>query len=54
MEFNQYLNFSKKDWSIADIVWVNNKTIALKIYVEQHGGDGIDVQFKYYKKEFNK
>jgi hypothetical protein len=46
--------FFTKDWSIADIVWVNNKTIALKIYVEQHGGDGIDVQFKYYKKEFNK
>jgi hypothetical protein len=46
--------FFTKDWSIADIVWVNNKTIALKIYVEQHGGDGIVVQFKYYKKEFNK
>ena len=39
--------FFTKDWSIADIVWVNNKTIALKIYEEQHGRDGIDVQFKW-------
>ena len=46
--------FFTKDWSIADIVWVNNKTVALKIYEEQHGGDGIDVQFKYFKMDLNK
>ena len=46
--------FSTKDWSIADIVWANNKTIALKIYEEQYRGDGIDVQSKYYKMELNK
>jgi hypothetical protein len=43
-----------KDCSIADIVWVNNKTIAIKIYDEQHGGDEIDVQFKYFKMDLNK
>lgn len=46
--------FFTKDWSIADIVWVNNKTIALKIYEEQHEGDGIDVQFKYFIMDLNK
>ena len=46
--------FFTKDWSIADIVWVNNKTIALKIYEEQHGEDGIDIQFKYFKMDLNK
>jgi len=45
--------FFTKDWSIADIVWVNNKTIALKTYEEKHGGDGIDIHYKYYKTEFN-
>lgn len=46
--------FFTKDWSIADIVWVNNKTIALKIYEEQHEGDGIDVHYRYFKTELNK
>jgi hypothetical protein len=46
--------FFTKDWSIADIVWINNKTIALKIYEEQHGGDGIDVHYRYFKMELNK
>jgi hypothetical protein len=46
--------FFTKDWSIADIVWINNKTIALKIYNEQHGGDGNDVHYRYFKMELNK
>ena len=46
--------FFTKDWSIADVVWVNNKTISLKIYEEQHGGDGIDIQFKYFIMDLNK
>jgi hypothetical protein len=46
--------FFTKDWSIADIVWINNKTIALKVYNEQQGGDGIDVHYRYFKMELNK
>jgi len=46
--------FFTKDWSIADIVWVNNKKVAFKIYEEQHGGDGIDVHYRYFKTELNK
>ena len=46
--------FFTKDWSIADIVWINNKTIALKIYEEQHEGDVIDVYYRYFKTELNK
>jgi hypothetical protein len=46
--------FFTKDWSIADIFWINNKTIALKIYNEQHGGDGNDVHYRYFKMELNK
>ena len=46
--------FFTKDWSIADIVWLNNKTIALKIYEEQHGGDGFDIHYKYFIMDLNK
>jgi hypothetical protein len=46
--------FFTKDLSIADIVWINNKTIAIKIYDEQHGGDGIDDHYRYFKMELNK
>jgi hypothetical protein len=46
--------FFTKDWSIADIFWINNTTIALKIYNEQHGVDGIDVHYRYFKMELNK
>jgi hypothetical protein len=46
--------FFTKDWSIADIVWINNKIIALKIYNEQQGVDGNDVHYRYIKMELNK
>ena len=46
--------FFTKDWSIADIVWDNNNTIGLKIYSEQLGADGVDIQSKYLKMNISK
>ena len=43
-----------KDWSIADLTWVNDKTIVLKIYEEQRWGDGSGVHYKYFKADFDK
>lgn len=40
--------FTKK-WSIADLTWVNDKTIALKIYEEAKPEDEIGIRYKYYK-----
>ena len=38
-----------KDWSIEDLTWINDKTIALKVYEEQRWGDGSGVHYKYLK-----
>ncbi len=48
------LKFYTKDWSIDDIIWVNDKTIALKIYEEGRQGDGSSNSYKYYKADLNK
>ncbi|MBK9425506.1 MAG: hypothetical protein IPN54_15465 [Bacteroidetes bacterium] len=44
----QKLQYYTKSWSIESIVWVNEKTIALKVYEgEKHGDDAMN-KFKYY------
>ncbi|MBK7970257.1 MAG: hypothetical protein IPK08_15670 [Bacteroidetes bacterium] len=44
----QKLQYFSKSWSIESIVWVNEKSIALKIYEgEKHGDDAMN-KFKYY------
>ena len=43
-----------KDWSIEDLIWVNDKTIAIKIYEENRWGDGSGVNYKYFKADLNK
>jgi hypothetical protein len=48
------LKFYAKDWSIDDIIWVNDKTIALKVYEERRQGDGSGNNYKYYKTDFDK
>ncbi|MET0637528.1 MAG: hypothetical protein ABWZ25_15960 [Chitinophagaceae bacterium] len=45
--------FYTKDWSIEDLTWVNEKTIALKIYEESRGGDGKGVHYKYIKMDLS-
>ena len=42
-----------KDWSIEDLTWVNDKTITLKIYEGNRGGDGSGVAYKYLKADLH-
>lgn len=46
--------FYTKDWSIEDIIWVNDTTIALKVYEERRQGDGSGNNYKYYKADLDK
>lgn len=48
------LKFYTKDWSIDDIIWINDKTIALKVYEEPRQGDGSSNNYKYYKADIDK
>jgi hypothetical protein len=41
--------FYTKDWSIEDFTWVNDKTIALKVYEGNRGGDGNGANYRYLK-----
>lgn len=43
-----------KDWSIEDLTWVNDKTIALKMYEGNRTGDGSKVAYKYFKADLHK
>lgn len=43
-----------KDWSISDLIWIDDKTIALKVYEEGSPSAGNDYQHKYYKSALNK
>jgi hypothetical protein len=42
------------EWSIDDLTWVNDKTIALKIYEGNRGGDGSRARYKYFKADLYK
>jgi hypothetical protein len=42
------------EWSIDDLTWVNDKTIALKIYEGNRGGDGSGAHYKYFKADMYK
>ncbi|MBO9703145.1 MAG: hypothetical protein J7604_23225 [Sporocytophaga sp.] len=37
------------DWSIAEIIWISDKAIALKTYEEGRHGDDSHLHYKYYK-----
>ncbi len=43
-----------KDWSIEDVTWASDKTIALKIYEGSGGGLRTTVQYKYVKLDVDK
>jgi hypothetical protein len=47
-----YLIFQTKDMSIADIVWIDKNTLALKIYTEDRYGSGENLTFKYLQTSF--
>jgi hypothetical protein len=44
-----YRNFVSNDWSVEEIVWINDTTLGLKVYTENNAGDGQGIQYKYYK-----
>ena len=46
-----YFEFSTKDWSIAELIWINNQRIAIKVYTEGIPSKGNDFDFKYYTTE---
>ncbi len=41
--------YYSKDWSIDNLTWINDKSIALKIYEENRWGDGSGMHYKYFK-----
>jgi hypothetical protein len=45
-------SFYTKDWSIDDIIWINEKTIALKTYEENKSEDEDSIKYKYFKTTF--
>lgn len=44
-----YRIFEIKDYSIEDVVWINEDSIALKIYEEGRMGSGIKGEYQYLK-----
>lgn len=41
--------FFAYDWSIDKLTWIDNNSIAIKIYEEDRWGDGSGLQYKYVK-----
>lgn len=48
------LKFYTKDWSIDDLIWINDKTIALKVYEEGKQSAESKNNYKYYKTKLSK
>lgn len=48
----QYQPHDFDDFSIEDATWIDEKTLALKVYEGAAGGDNSHLNFKYYKAEF--
>jgi hypothetical protein len=41
-----------KNWSIAELIYINNHTIGLKLYDENYG-DGTNVKYRYFKMDLD-
>ena len=41
--------YYSKNWSIEEITWADDETLALKVYEESRGGDNKQLRFKYFK-----
>lgn len=50
----QRLQYVSKSWSIENLVWVNEKTIALKIYEGEKNGEDAINKYKFYLTDFLK
>lgn len=44
-----YYTFETPNWSVKEIVWINNNAIALKIYEGQSPGDNAEIGYSYIK-----
>jgi len=42
-------NYYSKSWSIEKLIWINEHSIALKIYYEDRVGDGSKLNYNYVK-----
>lgn len=47
------LKYYTKDWSINDLTWVDENTIALELYSGTRTGDDADLKFRYFKSNLN-
>ena len=43
--------FAEKRWSIEEVIWLNNHSVALKIFSNDRRGDGSNLKFQYLKAE---
>ncbi len=43
-----YYTFNSNEWSIEELIWINNNTLALKVYTGERNGDTIDGSNLYY------
>ena len=51
-DIERSLSYFSQEWSIEAVVWIDEKSIALKIYTEARWGDGSGVTYKYVKTRF--
>ncbi len=50
----QRLQYVSKSWSIENLVWVNEKSIALKVYEGEKNGENAINKYKFYLTDFLK
>jgi hypothetical protein len=48
-ELQVFITFETGNWSIDEIVWINDNSIALKVYEGEGFGDRIEGEYKYLK-----
>ncbi|MDW3650304.1 MAG: hypothetical protein R8P61_24735 [Bacteroidia bacterium] len=48
-----WFSWTTRDWSIEELIWIDDTQIALKIYEEGRWGDGSELDFKYLKTQIN-
>lgn len=52
IDFEKYNSFNTSDWRIKEIIWIDNNSIALKVYDEYGGKNGSElINVRYLKGE---
>ncbi|SEW53393.1 hypothetical protein [Chitinophaga arvensicola] len=47
------LNYYTNEWSINNLIWVDENTIALELYNGTRTGNGENLKFRYFKSDLN-